>query len=712
MHLDHGIVGGAARADLDQGKTGRMSQPGWTPRDALSRAMAGLRLSAMLLAGVCFTGVGATTVSAQLITPSITWTDKAISYGTALGSAQLNARASAAGTLAYAPPSGTLLAAGVHALRVTFSPSAPARYTSATKTVNLTVNPAKAMVTLSDLAQAFTGTARTVKVATTPAGLPVNVLYNGAAAAPTAVGSYAVTATVTSPNYTGSAKGTLNVKVIQPSVTAVKLLALDGFSAHLELMCAPGVSHFAVMQSPTTVPTPADWQNTGLQSADGKQTVFRTVVALLPKTAGPHTVSAWAVNAALNPPLSTKGKPFSVTVKAPSVTGLVPAQASGDELMTIAGSALGTVTGSVEFDGTAGSAAATVTSWGPTTIVCRVPGSLPAGTYGVTVISADGLASGTKTFRVLPFYLGNWTGEFDGSASGWFLANVGTPGNSGAFRLRLNNRAYACQITSATAGTMTFTGNSRAIDTDTVSYEAASCTGTVTPDSLSVTTTLESGSEFEYLAGRPPAVEPMDGIYFSNPLWAGGWGQRAIGTMFEIRGSGAALRVVSLFNGKASTYAEIIGDILVFGETNVPATTVLHVLSRSPATNAVLRFEGTVYTDDFGDYDCEPLRLSSVAGMPDGTTRWHLTSNIGHTVSLLSMVVKGTSVTISGKVDGTAFKVTGHIFREEESAVIRVLAMSGGGPVRLMAVEISNGSMSGYAVDADGFGYHIDADRQ
>ncbi len=72
-----------------------------------------------------------------------------------------------------------------------------------------TVAKAAATVALSNLTQPYTGTAKTVTVTTTPSGLAVSVTYNGLAALPGAAGSYAVVATVTDPNYTGNASGTL-----------------------------------------------------------------------------------------------------------------------------------------------------------------------------------------------------------------------------------------------------------------------------------------------------------------------------------------------------------------------------------------------------------------------------------------------------------------------------------------------------------------------
>ncbi|MBK8092457.1 MAG: S8 family serine peptidase [Verrucomicrobiaceae bacterium] len=73
----------------------------------------------------------------------------------------------------------------------------------------LTVNPAPAAITLSNLTQSYDGTPKPITATTTPAGLSVSITYDGTSTAPTAAGSYAVLATITDPNYQGSATGTL-----------------------------------------------------------------------------------------------------------------------------------------------------------------------------------------------------------------------------------------------------------------------------------------------------------------------------------------------------------------------------------------------------------------------------------------------------------------------------------------------------------------------
>ncbi|WP_306581245.1 MBG domain-containing protein, partial [Dokdonella sp.] len=73
----------------------------------------------------------------------------------------------------------------------------------------LVITKASATVTIGDTTQAWDGTPRAVSVVTVPAGLTVDVSYDGSASAPSAVGSYAVLASVNETNYSGSAAATL-----------------------------------------------------------------------------------------------------------------------------------------------------------------------------------------------------------------------------------------------------------------------------------------------------------------------------------------------------------------------------------------------------------------------------------------------------------------------------------------------------------------------
>ena len=81
-----------------------------------------------------------------------------------------------------------------------------------------------AAVTLSNLTQSFNGSPAAVSVTTEPAGLPVTVTYNGSTQPPTAIGSYAVVATINDENYQGSATGTLVIDRTPVAVTLSNLV--------------------------------------------------------------------------------------------------------------------------------------------------------------------------------------------------------------------------------------------------------------------------------------------------------------------------------------------------------------------------------------------------------------------------------------------------------------------------------------------------------
>ena len=99
--------------------------------------------------------------------PAISWaTPAAITYGTALSSAQLDATSTVAGSFAYTPSSGTVLPAGMQTLSVTFTPSDTIDYATTTASVQLTVMQAPTVIGLSASATSV------------PAGTPFTLTAN------------------------------------------------------------------------------------------------------------------------------------------------------------------------------------------------------------------------------------------------------------------------------------------------------------------------------------------------------------------------------------------------------------------------------------------------------------------------------------------------------------------------------------------------------
>ena len=76
-----------------------------------------------------------------------------------------------------------------------------------------------ATVTLSDTKQTYSGSARSVTATTVPAGLPVDILYEGSSTAPSSVGQYNVSATINSGRYTGNTNGVLTVSKAMATVS-------------------------------------------------------------------------------------------------------------------------------------------------------------------------------------------------------------------------------------------------------------------------------------------------------------------------------------------------------------------------------------------------------------------------------------------------------------------------------------------------------------
>lgn len=127
--------------------------------------------------------------------PTITWNaPAAITYGAALSSTQLNAKANVAGTFAYTPAAGTVLKAGTQTLSVTFTPTDIKTYSAATASVKLTVNQASPTITWATPAAITTGTALSATQLDATANVPGTFMYNPAVATVLSAGTQQLTA--------------------------------------------------------------------------------------------------------------------------------------------------------------------------------------------------------------------------------------------------------------------------------------------------------------------------------------------------------------------------------------------------------------------------------------------------------------------------------------------------------------------------------------
>ena len=100
-----------------------------------------------------------------LKTPTVAWSNPAdITYGTALGDAQFNAVAmwngsTVPGNFTYNPQAGTILSAGIHTLKVDFTPTDAANYNTTSKDVTINVLKATPTITWNNPVDIIYGTA-------------------------------------------------------------------------------------------------------------------------------------------------------------------------------------------------------------------------------------------------------------------------------------------------------------------------------------------------------------------------------------------------------------------------------------------------------------------------------------------------------------------------------------------------------------------------
>lgn len=101
----------------------------------------------------------------------------------------------------------------------------PVNYTVSYQNGTLTVSPAAATVTLSNLNHVYDGTAKSASATTDPPNLAVALTYDGSPNAPTNAGSYQVIGTVVNANYVGSASNTLTIAPAAPPVVTLQPLS-------------------------------------------------------------------------------------------------------------------------------------------------------------------------------------------------------------------------------------------------------------------------------------------------------------------------------------------------------------------------------------------------------------------------------------------------------------------------------------------------------
>ena len=174
-----------------------------------------------------------TSFSVNRATPSITWANPVgITYGTALGTSQLDATSSVPGTFTYGPFAGWLLSAGRgQLLTAVFVPVDATDYTQATATVQINVAPAPLTITALPAGKfagqpnpGFSSSYTGFVLGQGPSVLSGSISFNTAANTASAPGSYPIIpGGLWSPNYAITyVAGTLAIAPAPVTVTSVQ----------------------------------------------------------------------------------------------------------------------------------------------------------------------------------------------------------------------------------------------------------------------------------------------------------------------------------------------------------------------------------------------------------------------------------------------------------------------------------------------------------
>jgi subtilisin-like proprotein convertase family protein len=300
--------------------------------------------------------------------PVITWaTPASLVYGTALSVTQLNATANVAGTFAYNPPTGTVLAAGNgQILTVVFSPTDTTNYTKGTNMVSLNVSQAPLTISANSqskiygavvpaLSASYSGFVNgdTAAKLTSPASLATTATVASPA------GTYAITAGgAASPNYAiAYANGTLTVMRAPLTITANNQTKVYG--AALPTLAA-SYSGFVNGDTAGSLATPASL----------------TTTATAASPPGTYAITAGGA-ASPNYTISLVSGSLTVTRANLTITADNKTMASGGPLPSLTASYAGFVNGD---------AVANLTT--PVSLATTATASSPAGTYPITASGA------------------------------------------------------------------------------------------------------------------------------------------------------------------------------------------------------------------------------------------------------------------------------------------------------------------------------------
>jgi len=352
------------------------------------------------------TATASVTLTVNLATPAITWpTPAAITYGAGLGSAQLDATSPVAGTFAYSPSSGTVLGAGPQMLKTKFTPTDITDYATATTTVTLVVNQATPTIAWGAPAAIFSGTALSASQLDATASVPGTFTYNPALGAILPVGNDILSVTFTPTDNVDYAAATATTTLtVNPQPNPVPFLG----NITPAIADAGGAAFTITINGSGFLPaSTVYWSTTALTTqfvSSSQLTATVTAADIATPGATAITVQTPAPGGGTSDVLQFEVDSSSGTATAPSVPSAVVTVTAGS-----------TATYSISFPAAVTNATATCLnlpagaicsySFATGTLTVSTSSTTPSGTYQVTVVFDESVASTSSAFIVLPILL-------------------------------------------------------------------------------------------------------------------------------------------------------------------------------------------------------------------------------------------------------------------------------------------------------------------
>ena len=350
---------------------------------------------------------GSVSLTVNKATPAISWaTPAAITYGTALSGAQLNATASVAGTFVYNPASGSTPAAGTQTLNVTFTPTDATNYTLATGSVSLTVNKATPTITWSTPSAITYGTALSGTQLNATASVEGTFVYSPATGSTPAAGTQTLGVTFTpesGANYTTATDSvSLTVGKATPTVTwsTPSAIAYGTALSGTQLNATASVAGTFVY-SPTTGSTPAaGTQTLGVTFTPENGASYTTATGSVSLTVGKATPTiTWAAPSAITYGTALTGTQLNATANVAGTLVYNPTAGSAPAAGTPTLGVTFTPTDAANYTTATGSVSLTVNKATPA-ITWATPAAITYGTaLSGTQLNATASVAGTFVYN-------------------------------------------------------------------------------------------------------------------------------------------------------------------------------------------------------------------------------------------------------------------------------------------------------------------------